>query len=376
MSNAAELRDPLPLAQLLIRRASVTPADDGALDVLATALEALGFAVSRADFGTTPNLFARRGRDAPHVCFAGHTDVVPAGNAAAWTHPPFAGEVDGETLFGRGACDMKGGVAAFVAACAAVPAHNGSVSLLITGDEEGAATDGTVRVLEWLEARGEIPDFCLVGEPTNPSRLGEMVKVGRRGSLSARITVQGTQGHSAYPQRADNPVHRLLAALAAMTAAPLDGGTAAFEPSTLQVTSVDVGNDASNVIPAEARARLNIRYNDRHSGASLEAWLRAVLARHAERFTLEVSNSGESFLTGPSPWTDTLCRVIERETGLRPALDTGGGTSDARFIARYCPVAEFGLVGGSMHKVDEHVPVPELRRLAAIYTAWLREVLA
>jgi succinyl-diaminopimelate desuccinylase len=371
----AELSDPLPLARRLIRCASVTPADEGALDVLAEALGPLGFRVERMDFGATPNLFARRGHGTPHVCFAGHTDVVPPGDPLAWSHPPFAGEVGGDILYGRGACDMKGGIAAFVAACAAVPTARGSVSLLITGDEEGAATDGTRRVLEVLAARNEVPDFCLVGEPTNPCRLGEMVKVGRRGSLSARITVHGVQGHSAYPQRADNPVHRLLGALSAMLAAPLDGGTDAFEPSTLQVTSVDVGNPASNVIPDAARARLNIRYNDRHSGAALEAWLCAVLRRHADRFSLEVSNSGESFRTAPGPWTDALCRVIERETGRRPALDTGGGTSDARFIARYCPVAEFGLVGASMHKVDEHVPLEELRRLAGVYAAWLRETL-
>lgn len=372
MSDAT---DPLPLAQALIRRASVTPADDGALDVLAAALVPLGFRVDRVDVGGTPNLFARRGDAAPHVCFAGHTDVVPPGDAALWTHEPFAGAVVGDTLFGRGACDMKGAVAAFVAACALVPAHRGSVSLLITGDEEGAATDGTIRVLEWLFARAEIPDFCLVGEPTNPTRLGEMVKIGRRGSLSATITVEGTQGHSAYPHRADNPVHRLLVALSAMLAAPIDAGSEAFEPSTLQVTSVDVGNPAGNVIPARATARLNVRYNDLHTGASLAAWLRATLARHAEKFTLETTNSGESFRTPPGRWTDMLCRVIEHETGLSPARDTGGGTSDARFIARYCPVAEFGLVGASMHKIDEHVAAADLRRLASIYAAFLREAL-
>ncbi len=367
--------DPVAIARALVRCASVTPADAGAMDVLAGLLAPLGFAVHRVDFGATPNLFARRGTGAPHVCFAGHTDVVPPGDAALWRHDPFGGEIHDQMLFGRGACDMKGAIAAFVAACASLPAHGGSVSLLITGDEEGTATDGTVRVLDWLADRDEIPDFCLVGEPTNPARLGEMVKVGRRGSLSAHIAVHGVQGHSAYPQRADNPVHRLLAALSAMLAAPLDAGSEAFEPSTLQVTSVDVANPASNVIPARAQARLNIRYNDRHTGASLEAWLRAVLARHADRFTLEATNSGESFRTEPGPWTDALCRVIARETGIVPARDTCGGTSDARFIARHCRVAEFGLVGATMHQADERVPLADLRALAAIYAGFLRDTL-
>ncbi len=367
--------DPLPLARALIRCRSVTPEDGGALDVLQAALEPLGFVVERPTFATTPNLFARRGQGAPHLCFAGHTDVVPPGDAALWTHDPFAAEVADGVLYGRGACDMKGGVAAFVAACARHRTHCGSVSLLITGDEEGPATNGTVRVLQWLAERDEIPDLCLVGEPTNPVRLGEMVKVGRRGSLSARIVVHGTQGHSAYPHRADNPVHRLTAALAAMLAAPLDAGTEWFEPSGLQITSIDVGNPASNVIPANARAALNIRFNDRHTGASLEAWLRAVLTRHAERFELEVAVSGESFRTEPGAWTEALCRAVEAATGMAPRLDTGGGTSDARFIARHCPVAEFGLVGATMHQADERVPVAELRQLADIYAGLLAAVL-
>jgi len=360
--------DPLPLAQALIRCASVTPADGGAQDVLAAALEPLGFQVWRLPFGTTPNLFARRGQAGPHLCFAGHTDVVPAGGA--WDGDPFGGDVRDGALHGRGACDMKGAIAAFVAA---VTDHQeiGSISLLVTGDEEGPATDGTVRVLDWMAEHGHIPDFCRVGEPTNPARLGEVIKIGRRGSLNAAITVHGTQGHAAYPQRADNPVHRLMRALSALTAAPLDAGTEWFEPSSLQVTSVDVGNPATNVIPGRASARLNIRFNDRHTGAALEAWLRATLAQHAERFDLDVTVSGEAFLTAPGPMVDRLAAAVAGVTGITPRLDTGGGTSDARFIARHCPVAEFGLVGATMHQANERAPVDDLQRLARIYGAVL-----
>ena len=365
--------DPLPLAQTLIRCRSVTPADDGAQAALACSLETLGFTVHRLAFGTTPNLFARIGTASPHLCFAGHTDVVPPGEAG-WSVDPFAGEVRDGLLFGRGACDMKGGVAAFVAAAAMhLPKLNGSISLLITGDEEGPAADGTVRVLEWMAANGHIPDLCLVGEPTNPSALGDVIKIGRRGSLNAEIRVYGTQGHSAYPHQADNPIHRLVQALTAFTASPLDQGAEWFEPSTLQITSVDVGNPATNVIPAEARARLNIRFNDRHSGAALEAWLRATLDRHCPSYDLEVHVSGESFLTEPGPLILRLRRAIAAAAGVDPRFDTGGGTSDARFIARYCPVAEFGLVGATMHKADECVPVEDLRQLASVYRSILAE---
>ena len=369
--------DPVPLAQGLIRCKSVTPDDAGAQDVLTAALERLGFAVTRLRFGAIENLFARIGDAGPHFCFAGHTDVVPAG-ADGWRHDPFGGAIVDGVLYGRGACDMKGGVAAFVAAAASYlqagrPA--GSISLLITGDEEGVATDGTVRVLDWMAANGQVPDFCLVGEPTCPVRLGDVVKIGRRGSLNARITIQGVQGHVAYPHRADNPAHRLVRALAALTAAPLDAGSDWFEPSSLQITSIDIANKASNVIPASASAALNIRFNDRHSGASLGAWLRAALAQHAERFDLDVAISGESFLTQPGPLVDTLRGAIARVTGVEPKLDTGGGTSDARFIARFCPVAEFGLIGATMHQLDERVPVAELRELARVYAGVLDDFL-
>ena len=362
--------DPAALAQALIRCRSVTPADGGAQDVLAGALEPLGFRVWRLPFGATPNLFARRGKAGPHLCFAGHTDVVPEGQGA-WSADPFGGEIRDGVLFGRGACDMKGAIAAFIAAVADAPAGPGSVSLLITGDEEGPATDGTVRVLEWMQQEGHIPDLCLVGEPTNPEHLGEIIKIGRRGSLNARLTIHGVQGHAAYPHKADNPIHRLVRALAALTAAPLDAGSDWFEPSTLQLTSIDVGNPATNVIPAAAAARFNIRFNDRHSGASLEAWLRAAIAPHASKFELEVAVSGESFLTEPGPLVHTLRDAIARACGRTPRLDTGGGTSDARFIARYCPVAEFGLVGATMHAVDERVPVAELHALTDAYRAVL-----
>ena len=368
------LSDPLPLAQALMRCPSVTPADAEAQDVLADALQRLGFAVTRLRYGVIDNLWARIGIGGPHFCFAGHTDVVPAG-AAAWTGDPFAAEVRDGVLYGRGACDMKGAIAAFVAACArhlAAGPPNGSISLLITGDEEGVATDGTVKVLAWMQEHGQIPDFCLVGEPTCPVQLGDRVKSGRRGSLNATITVHGTQGHVAYPHRADNPVHRLVRALAALTAAPVDAGSDWFQPSTLQVTSIDVGNPVTNVIPASARAMLNIRFNDRHSGASLTAWLRATLEQHADRFDLDVAISGESFLTAPGEQVTKLRDAIARASGVPPKLDTGGGTSDARFIARYCPVAEFGLVGATMHQADERVPVTELRDLARIY----RDILA
>ncbi|MDR3531383.1 MAG: succinyl-diaminopimelate desuccinylase [Rhodopila sp.] len=365
----SDLTDPLPLAQSLIRCASVTPADAGAQDALSDMLGRMGFTIHRLRFGEIENVFARLGTEGPHICFAGHTDVVPVG-AANWRTDPFGGEVRDGVLYGRGACDMKGAIAAFVSGVAQHLAHGtpkGSISFLITGDEEGPAVDGTVKVVEWMRANGQVPDFCLVGEPTCPVKLGDMVKIGRRGSVNMKIEVHGTQGHVAYPHRADNPVHRLIQALDALTSAPVDAGTDWFEPSTLQVTSIDVGNNATNVIPASARAALNIRFNDGHSGASLTAWVRATLARYAERFDLDASISGESFVTKPGPLVDILRNAIKGATGIDPKLDTGGGTSDARFIANYCPVAEFGLVGATMHQTDERVPVAELRDLARIY---------
>jgi succinyl-diaminopimelate desuccinylase len=369
------LIDPVALAQGLIRCASVTPADGGAQALLADTLEALGFTVTHLKFGSTPNLFASIGTGGPKICFAGHTDVVPPG--ANWRHDPFGGIVEDGVLYGRGACDMKGAVAAFAAAASAHlerGAARGSISLLITGDEEGPATDGTVRVLDWMLANRQLPDLCIVGEPTNPGFLGEMVKIGRRGSVNADITVAGKQGHVAYPHRADNPVHRLVPLLAELAATRLDDGSDGFEPSSLQITSVDVGNPAANVIPASAAARLNIRFNDRHSGESLSAWLRETVARHAPGAVLTTHISGEAFRTEPGPLVDRACAVIARETGHVPRRDTGGGTSDARFIARHAPVIEFGLVGATMHQTDECVPVADLHALTRIYAAMLADL--
>ena len=369
------LRDPLALAQSLIRRQSVTPADDGAIATLEQALSALGFDCVRltfgADVGRPPieNLYARRGTAGPNLCFAGHTDVVPAGQG--WTVAPFEPTVAGGRLFGRGAADMKGAIACFVAAVARLApppsGASGSISLLITGDEEGRGLDGTARVLDWLTDKGERLDFCLVGEPTNPTRLGEMIKIGRRGSMNGRLRVLGAQGHVAYPHLADNPLPRLVKMLTALTAEPLDQGTEHFQPSTLALTSIDVGNPATNVIPAEGRAAFNIRFNDRHSSRSLEQWLRQCFDTIGGTYELDIEVSGESFLTPPGPLSQALSTAVAEVTGLTPELSTSGGTSDARFIKNVCPVAEFGLVGQSMHKADENVALADLEALTEIY---------
>jgi succinyl-diaminopimelate desuccinylase len=368
--------DPLPLLQDLIRCPSVTPADAGAMAVLEAALEPLGFTCTRLRFSEIENLFARRGTRGPHLCFAGHTDVVPPGEVAGWSSDPFGAEVRNGTVFGRGAVDMKGAIAAWIAALAALPPElPGSLSLLITGDEEGPATDGTVKVLEWMEANNQIPDMCIVGEPTSKAVLGDTIKIGRRGSMNVGIALHGVQGHSAYPQRADNPIHRLVRVLHSLTAEPLDAGSEWFEPSTLQVTSFDVGNPATNVIPPVARARMNIRFNDRHSSAKLTARIRDVLEAEGARYELDVSCSGESFLTQPGDFVAALQAAVRQAAGVEPTLDTGGGTSDARFIARYCPVAELGAVGTTMHKADEQTPVEELRALSRLYSAVIAALL-
>jgi len=371
--------DPLALARALIRCPSVTPEDAGAIDLLIAALTPLGFVcheIRSASGGPEiRNLYARRGDRGPNFCFAGHTDVVPPGTG--WSVDPFAAEVRDGRLFGRGAADMKGGIACFVAAVARLLATgepHGSISLLITGDEEGPAVDGTVKVLEWLAAREEKLDACIVGEPTNPRHLGEMIKIGRRGSLNGRLRVIGTQGHAAYPDLADNPIPRLLDLLRRLTAHPLDDGTDHFQPSTLTLTTVDVGNPATNVIPAEARASFNIRFNDRHSGASLTEWIKRTLAEASPgRVEIALEVSGEPFLTQPGPLSDRLAAAIEAETGLCPDLSTSGGTSDARFIHTACPVVEFGLVGQTIHKADENIAVADLDRLTAIYQRLLAE---
>jgi succinyl-diaminopimelate desuccinylase len=371
------LIEPLALAQALIRCPSVTPAEAGALDVLGEALQGAGFVCHRLPFSEagTPdvdNLFARFGRGKPHFCFAGHSDVVPVGNAANWTTEPFAGEVKAGRLFGRGASDMKSAVAAFAAASDRFIKRRGkdfggSISLLITGDEEGPSINGTRKVLEWMKAKGELPDACLVGEPTNPTKLGEMIKIGRRGSLNGKLTVHGIQGHTAYPHLADNPIPRLMRMLTAIIDTPLDKGSAHFQPSTIEISTVDVGNPATNVIPAEARAGFNIRFNDYHGSKNVEAWLRSHFDAVGGRYDLEIKVTGEPFLTPPGPLSDLIARSVEAVTGLKPELSTTGGTSDARFIKDYCPVAEFGLIGATMHMADESILVSDVEQLTAIY---------
>jgi len=370
--------DPLQLTQSLIRCPSVTPAEGGALDLLERTLAAIGFRCWRLPFQAegsvaVDNLYARWGEgQGPAFAFAGHCDVVPVGDAAGWSSDPFGAVIRDGRLIGRGAADMKAAIACFVAAAERFLARRGSgfagrIALLITGDEEGPSVNGTKPMLGWLKAQGERLDACLVGEPTNPEALGDMIKIGRRGSMSGYLTVHGVQGHSAYPHLADNPVHRLIRMLESITRDPLDAGTTHFQPSTLQVTSVDVGNPASNVIPAAARAIFNIRFNDAHSSASLTRWLEERFAAVGGRYELKLHVSGESFLTPPGALSDVVSRAIEQVTGRRPELSTTGGTSDARFIKDYCPVAEFGMVGRTMHKVDEEVALADIERLARIY---------
>ena len=380
--------DAVALARALIRRPSVTPADAGALGVLERALEPLGFACRRLRFaedGSKPveNLYARRGAGAPHFCFAGHTDVVPPGDESAWSHAPFAAELADGTIYGRGAADMKGAIAAFAAAAdrfiAAGGDERGSVSLLITGDEEGPAVNGTRKVLAWMAGRGEIPDACLVGEPTSAETAGDTIKIGRRGSLTCIVEVTGTQGHVAYPDLADNAAARLARILAALADLPLDDGTAHFPPSNLEITTVDVGNPASNVVPGRARAAFNVRFNDTHTGDSLAALLRETVEAAGGaglRYRMERRLSGEAFLAPPGGFRDLVAAAVEAATGRRPAFSTAGGTSDARFIKDVCPVVELGLPGPTMHKIDERADTADLRRLTDIYGAVLARFFA
>ncbi len=366
--------DPVALTQALIACASVTPADEGAMDVVLRALEGLGFTCRRMRVGDIENLYARLGTASPNLCFAGHTDVVPVGDAASWSHGPFEAVIEDGVLFGRGAADMKSAIAAFIAATARVLARDkpaGSISLLITGDEEGVAEQGTKAVVAALAAEGEVIDHCIVGEPTSSAVLGDMIKIGRRGSIGAQVTVEGRQGHVAYPDRAANPVPVLLALLARLQARALDDGFEAFQPSNLEITTIDVGNRAGNVIPATATARLNIRFNPAHTGEALAAWLIEEGRLAGEGFSGSVTVtpriSGEAFLTAPGPFTRLVAGAVEAVSGVKPALSTSGGTSDARFIRTLCPVVEFGLVGATMHAVDERAPVGEIGALSAIY---------
>jgi len=373
--------DALAIARDLVRCPSVTPADAGALGVLENLLKRAGFDVHRVTFSEpgaadVENLYARIGSAAPHIAFAGHTDVVPPGDESAWTHGAFAGEVRDGFLYGRGAVDMKGGIACSVAAALDYLAANGgapkgSISFLITGDEEDVAVNGTIKLLQWAAARGEKFDHCVLGEPSNVEELGDCIKVGRRGSLSGTLIVDGIQGHVAYPHRASNPVPDISALIVALGSEPLDHGSAHFQPSNLEFTSVDVGNTATNVIPAQARAKFNIRFNDHHNHESLRALIEARMAKAAgnrirARIAWEPSNAGV-FLTKPGAFTELVVAAIEDVTGRKPDLNTGGGTSDARFITHYCPVIDFGLVGQTMHQVDERASVADLERLTRIY---------
>ncbi len=377
--------DPVALAQALIRCPSVTPDEGGALTLLQSVLEPLGFACHRMRFSeaATPdveNLYARRGTHGPNLCFAGHTDVVPVGDAAAWTMPPFGADVRDGFLYGRGAVDMKGAVGCFIAAAARVLAEpakmsKGSISLLITGDEEGPSINGTMKVLDWLAERGETLDACLVGEPSNPRALGDEIKIGRRGSLNGELVVHGKQGHAAYPRLADNPVPKLARLIDRLSSQRMDTGTPDFEPSSVQVTVISVPNTATNVIPAEARAKFNIRYNDLWSRRTVEDWVRlqceAGTAAMGARCDVSFSGTGDVFLTKPGPLVETLSAAVAAETGRVPSLTTGGGTSDARFIKDHCPVVEFGLVNATIHQVDERVALADLETLTRIYARFI-----
>jgi succinyl-diaminopimelate desuccinylase len=371
---------PLSLAQSLLRCPSVTPEEGGALAFIEGVLREAGFEVHRPVFSEpgTPdveNLYARYGAGEPFLLLAGHTDVVPPGDASRWRHDPFSGTIENGELYGRGAVDMKGGIACMMAAALGFirerPSFKGSIGFLITGDEEGPAVNGTVKLLDWARTRGERFDHCILGEPTNPGRLGDMIKIGRRGSLTGRITVEGKQGHVAYPHLAENPIPGLMRLLGGLLREPLDHGTEHFDASNLEVTTVDVGNPASNVIPAEARATFNIRFNDLWTPQSLEEEIERRLgeaAGNAVRYSLKVDpTNAVAFLTPPNDFVGFIADAVEAETGMRPKLSTTGGTSDARFIVKHCPVVEFGLVGQTMHQIDERVAVADLDRLAAIY---------
>ncbi len=371
--------DPVELAQSLIRCESVTPIDGGALAALEGWLQPMGFTTERMPFQEqdTPdvdNLFARIGSNnaGQHLCFAGHTDVVPVGDSREWRDPPFAATVREGILYGRGAVDMKGAIAAFVAASAAYlndinKEPKGAISLLITGDEEGPSINGTKKMLKVLGERGERFDACIVGEPTNPLQMGEMIKIGRRGSLNAVLSVKGVQGHVAYPERADNPIHGILPLLHALTDTPLDSGHPHFPGSSLQLTSVDVGNTTTNLIPAKVEARFNVRFNANFDGAALEKELKRRLDAVGRPYELLVSVSGESFVTEPGQLTEIVAKAVQTVSGSRPEFSTSGGTSDARFIKDYCPVVELGLISATAHKVDEHVATQDIRDLAETY---------
>jgi len=372
--------DSVPILQGLIRCKSVTPAEGGALTYLEDLLSEHGFVCQRLIFreeGTpdVENLFARFGTSAPHFCFAGHTDVVPEGHAEDWSHPPFAAEIADGYVFGRGACDMKGSIAAFAAAAIdyvrTARKFKGSISLLITGDEEGPAVNGTVKVLQWMRDNGHVPDVCLVGEPSSVDTLGDTIKIGRRGSISFTVTVEGRQGHVAYPQKADNPVPKLARFVDHISQAKLDEGNDHFDPSTLAVTTFDVGNSATNVIPTRATVKFNIRFSTEHSFESLQAWvdeqIKAVKSDLGGKWSVTATEGADAFLTEPGACIGMLQDAVERETGILPKLSTSGGTSDARFVKDYCPVLEFGPTNATIHQTDERISIEELRGTQAVY---------
>ena len=371
--------DPVELASRLIACPSITPASGEVFDVLEAALKSLGFEVHRFTAGEAPdgpveNLFASRGSGSPHFGFAGHLDVVPPGEG--WTGDAFRPEVRGDLLYGRGAVDMKGGIAAFVAACAEVKSHKGTISFIITGDEEGPATYGTPLLMEWMEERGIRPDMILIGEPTSVDRLGDTVKIGRRGTVNMWITVPGHQGHVAYPHRADNPIPKLGRVIEALDALQLDDGMEGFQPSNLEFTAAGTPTKATNIIPGCATAQLNIRFNSLHRGAELVDLVRRTVETVAPGATVEAKISGEAFLTPPGPLYDILTQAIRAETGVEPELSTSGGTSDGRFLITLCPVVDFGLPNATMHKLDEAAAVEDIRALQRIYARVLRAALA
>lgn len=377
--------DPVDLTARLVQCPSVTPEEGGALVLLQDLLEGAGFACTRVDRGGVSNLFARWG-DKSHARsfgFNGHTDVVPIGNPDDWTHAPFGAEIEDGFLFGRGATDMKSGVAAFAAAAIDYVTDtppDGALILAITGDEEGDAVDGTTALLDWMSDNNEKMSVCIVGEPTCPDHMGQMMKIGRRGSMSAWFTVTGKQGHSAYPHRAVNPMHAMARLMDRLASHELDRGTEHFDPSTLAVVTIDTGNPATNVIPAQTRGTVNIRFNDTHTGATLSDWLRQEAAKVDAEFgtstEVDIKISGESFLTPPGPLSDLVARAVAVETNITPEMSTTGGTSDARFVKDHCPVVEFGLVGKTMHAVDERVEIAHVHQLKAIYTRMLRDYFA
>ena len=377
--------DPIQLTADLIKCPSVTPAEGGAITLLETVLSANGFTCTRIERGGIHNLFARwgAGKNGRTFGFNGHTDVVPVGDAAAWTVDPFGAEIRDGFMYGRGATDMKSGVAAFVAAAIDFVTDtppDGSIVITITGDEEGDALDGTTAILDWMRANGETMDHCLVGEPTSPDTMGQMMKIGRRGSLTAFFTATGVQGHSAYPHRANNPVTAMVRLMDRLASHELDQGTDHFDASTLAITTVDTGNPATNVIPAQCRATVNIRFNDLHSGDSLTEWLHSMADQVADEtgisFDLRIKVSGESFITPPGELSDLIASAVRAELGVTPEMSTTGGTSDARFVKDLCPVTEFGLVGKTMHSVDERVEVAQITQLKSIYSRILQDYFA